>query len=215
MISNISEISNDLVMYALNLFKQNNIPINELILQKVIYKIKMNLDESHPLYEKIPYYWYYYGSFSETIMESFNNAKIYLDEVGDTFLLKDKHVNAFQNKTIDIFPEIDEKYSNFIFKDVYVYSQLTEDIYKKFSPFNLVYKFKYGIFNIVEKDTFAIDGDKYVDLFRFFQSNFYPLAFFNNFSFIFTKFTSQIDLLNDDNIIGKNWNVIQKPIKNL
>ena len=67
MISNIIKTNNELTKNVICLFKENSMPINELVLQKVIYKVKMDLGEDHPLYDDLPYYWYCYGPFSETL----------------------------------------------------------------------------------------------------------------------------------------------------
>ena len=75
MISNIKPINNEITQNVMDLLKQNSLPTDEYIVQKIIYKTKMNLGNTHPLYEKLPYYWYYYGPFSETIRNSYNDIK--------------------------------------------------------------------------------------------------------------------------------------------
>ena len=190
-------------------------PINELVLQKVIYKVKMDLGEDHPLYDDLPYYWYCYGPFSETLRFSFNESKKYLTAVGENYSLNDKYLDRVNGNDINDFPEITESILNLISKGNYVYSALAEDIYKDFAPLDMLHEFKYGIFNPTGNDKFIGDGDEYVMSFRNCQCKLIPIIYMQDFSLIFTKFTRQIDFLNDENLISEKWNILKKPIKNL
>ena len=196
-------------------FKENNMPFNELILQKVAYKIKMDLGSDHPLYDDLPYYWYCCGPFSETLRESFVQVRKFLMPVGDCFSLKDSYIPEFKSDILDEAPEIEDTVMGLISKENYVFGDLTEDIYKQFAPLDMLHEFKYGIFNPTENNEFTDDADKYIRSFRRCQRKIIPLIFFRDFSLIFTKFTRQIDLLNDEGIVNEKWSALRKPIRNL
>ena len=116
MISNIKPINNEITQNVMDLLKQNSLPTDEYIVQKIIYKTKMNLGNTHPLYEKLPYYWYYYGPFSETIRNSYNDIKNKKAKINTNILKK--------------YPETTENITKIISKGDYVKSALCEDIYK-------------------------------------------------------------------------------------
>ena len=214
MFSNINKINNDVVLFVLRLFRENNMPINEFVLQKVIFSIKMDLGKNHPIYNHLPYYWYYYGPFSETIRKSFEDSKIYLNNIKDGFFLKND-IDECNFKVINSFPEIEDSAMKIISKGDYVYSSLTEDIYKNFAPLDMMYTFRYKIFHPTENDVFSMDGEQYINEFRFCQYKFSEIPFFQDFSLIFSKFSMQLAFLNESNVISTQWDVIRNPIRNL
>ena len=57
MISNEKETVTQLTNYVVDSFNQRDMLIDKVAVQKVIYQVKMDLGEDHPLYDKIPYYW--------------------------------------------------------------------------------------------------------------------------------------------------------------
>ena len=190
-------------------------PINELALQKVAYKVKMDLGRNHPLYDDLPYYWYCYGPFSETVRESFISVKKFLMPVGDCFSLNNSYTDEFKSDIIDEAPEIEDTVFDLISKGNYVFNDLSEDIYRQFAPLDMVHEFRYDIFNPTENCEFPIDGDEYVKSFRKCQRKFIPIIYLQDFSLVFTKFTRQIDFLNDDGLIREKWPLLRRPIRNL
>ena len=213
MISTITKTNNELTRHVIRQFHSNNMPINELVLQKVMYKIKMDLGENHPLWNSLPYYWYCYGPFSETVRQSFLDVKPYLKPVGDGFLIDDSSADAFVSSAD--FSQTDDIVSDLIGRGDYVYSSLAEDIYRQFAPMKLLHTFRYGIFNPTESDHFSIDGDDYIKLFRYCQRKIPKIPYFQDYAIIFTNFAMQIDCLNDSGRICDNWNLIKKPVRSL
>lgn len=61
----IQNFMDNLVRYLLFELKKRNMPVTEFNMQKLIYKIKMELGKEHELYPKLPYYWYLKGPYSE------------------------------------------------------------------------------------------------------------------------------------------------------
>ena len=215
MISSIIETNEELTKHVIMSFNANEMPITELVLQKVIFQIKMDLGKGHPLYENLPYYWYYYGPFSETLRNSFNASKRFLKPSGEGFMIKDNHANEFKTNISNDYVEIEDTISNLISKGDYVYYSLTEDIYKNFAPFDMIYNFKYGIFNPTEKAIFKGNATDYIDLFQLCIFDLSKFTYFNDFTRIFSKFSFQFLLLNEDDFICENWDGLRKPIRKL
>ena len=186
MISNIVKLNNNLINYVINLFNQNKMPINELLLQNVIYKIKMDLGENHPLWDNLPYYWYCYGPFSETVRQSFLDVKPYLMPVGDGFLIDDSSHDVFVSSVE--FPEVGEIVCDLINMEDYVYSSVMEDIYRQFAPMEMLHSFRYDIFNPIEDDLFNLNDGDYIKSFRFCQRKIPKIPYFQDYAIIFTKF---------------------------
>lgn len=63
-------------------------PVDEFRMQKLIYKIKMELGKDHELYSRLPFYWYLRGPYSEVATQTFNDLVPYCIPVGDSLLLK-------------------------------------------------------------------------------------------------------------------------------
>ena len=64
-----------LTAYVADTLDKNNLEYDEIIIQNIIYKIKMELGEDHPLYDKIPYYWYHSGPVSDVVKKSLKQIK--------------------------------------------------------------------------------------------------------------------------------------------
>lgn len=215
MISSIMETNNQVSKYVISSFDQNNMPINESVLQNVVYKIKMDLKNDHPLYESLPYYWYCNGPFSETLRQSFNSLKRFLKPVNDYFLLDNNQFDDSELGIVNEYGEIEDATWNLISKGDYVYSSLSKDIYKNLAPLDVLYTFKYDIFEPTYCESFIGDGDEYVQLFRDCQNQLFSLNDFNEFNLIFNNFIIQLDFLNEDDLICEKWNIIKQPIRNI
>ena len=200
MISNEKETVTQLTNYVVDSFNQRNMLINKIAVQKVIYQIKMDLGENHPLYDKIPYYWYYHGPYCELVADS-------LDEVNLINGLSKEYPVLVE------FPEIMDSTDNLLDKGDYVYSDLTEDIYKKYAPLEVMHLFKYRIFNPTEKEVFSGNGNEYFDVFTRCHDKLLNIRFLREFMPVFSGLHMQIGFLNDSNNIGECWNLLRSPIR--
>lgn len=200
MISNEKETVTQLTNYVVDSFNQRNMLINKIAVQKVIYQIKMDLGENHPLYDKIPYYWYYHGPYCELVADS-------LDEVNLINGLSKEYPVLVE------FPEIMDSTDNLLDKGDYVYSDLTEDIYKKYAPLEVMHLFKYRIFNPTEKEVFSGNGNEYFDVFTRCHDKLLNIRFLQEFMPVFSGLHMQIGFLNDSNNIGECWNLLRSPIR--
>ncbi|WP_458453761.1 hypothetical protein [Methanobrevibacter sp.] len=215
MISTIFKTNEDLTKHVIMSFHENDMPINELVLQKVVYQIKMDLGKNHPIYNDLPYYWYCYGPFSETLRNSFNNVKKFLNLADNGYMIVDSHVDEFASPSISKYPEIDESINRLVFDDDYVYSSLTEDIYRQFAPLDMLHTFRYGIFAPTEQEEFSLDESEYVDSFWKCQPRLFSINYLNDFNSIFNEFTIQLDFLNDEGLIADKWSIIRNHVRNL
>ena len=211
----ITEINNEIAKYIIDLFSKNDMPINELVLQKVAYKIKMNLGQDHPLYEELPYYWYCYGPFSEPMRNSFNTLKPTLTPVNNGFLNNNINTKNITPISVYDYPEIENIVLNLISKGYYVYSSLSEEIYKEYAPLDILHTFKHGIFNPTKYDEPEISEREYIKLFRICLREMYSINYLNEYSSVLSKFILQMKLLKNNNLLYKNWDEIKKPIRNL
>ena len=198
MISNEKDTVTQLVNYVVDSFNQRDMLIDKVAVQKVIYQVKMDLGEDHPLYDKIPYYWYYHGPYCELVSDSLNE------------------INNFSNDypVLLDFPESMDSIDNLLDKGDYVYADLTEDIYKKYAPLEVMHLFKYEIFNPTENEEFLGDGKEYFKLFSRCHRKMLNNKFLHEFIPIFSGLLMQIDFLNDSNNIGECWDMLRSPIRN-
>ncbi|MBR6024921.1 MAG: hypothetical protein IK044_08235 [Methanobrevibacter sp.] len=201
MISNVNKTVTDITKYVVSSLNENNMDINEFSVQKIIYQIKMDLNNKRSLYNQLPYYWYYYGPYSELVHDSFNNINFNENINHDEITLK--------------YPEIINLVQDLLDKGNYVYHDLGRDIYKKYAPFDVLYPFKYKIFNVTQYDAFSCDGDEFVNAFRYCQPRFSLNHFHHDFSCVFSKLAMRIDMLNDNNLIEDCWDILRLPIRNL
>ena len=201
MISNEKETVTQLTNYVVDSFNQRDMLIDKVAVQKVIYQVKMDLGEDHPLYDKIPYYWYYHGPYCELVSDTLNEIKVN---------------NNFSNEypVLLDFPESMDSIDNLLDKGDYVYADLTEDIYKKYAPLEVMHLFKYEIFNPTENEEFLGDGKEYFNVFMECYHKLLDVPFLDEFMTIFSGLTLQIGFLNDSNNIGECWGMLRSPIRN-
>ena len=175
--------------HVTDLFIQNNVPFNEMLIQHTVFKIKMDLGKNHSLYNYLPYYWSYCGSYNEVLANSRFN--------GDDLSMDCCHIDEI------IYGIIDD------------YSSLAEDLYKNYAPFDFMHPFKYDIFNPTQDSIFNLNGDDYIKSFRYCKLQMGSIKEMQDFNLIFIKFTRQIDFINDSNLLSEKWDELQKPIRNL
>ncbi|MCL2115199.1 MAG: hypothetical protein FWH29_03140 [Methanobrevibacter sp.] len=209
------EIIDDLLMFLLFEMKGKNMSINKFRCQKAIFKIKMDLGEKNPLFDKIPYYWYNFGPFSQTVSDSFNSM-IHL--LNPNRKLNDYTYNSLKNHDFNIiikYPEIENIVKGLINNRDYFYEKLHKEVYLKYAPYDCMYPFKFEIFDIADKKR-SIDyfnTDKFINSFFKCESKLPSNSYFNDFSDIFSNFLANLDLLNDENLLKKCWSVLRDPIK--
>jgi len=217
MITTVNETVTNLTEYVAAVLSENNLPFNEYIIQKIIYKIKMELGDQHLLYDKIPYYWYYHGPFSEVVKRSYRHLKVYCTHVkDDKIAIKPEHIPNYQkNKITKEFSEVEAINYTIVDKGKYIYSNLAEDIYKDYAPCKFIYHYKYKVFNLTDKEHFESDGNEFLKLLKHCESQLQHKDFELNYSIIFTKLVMAIDFLNDEQLIADYWTGIKQHLREL
>ena len=217
MITSVNETVTDLTGYIAAILSKNDLPFNEYVLQMIIYKIKMELGDDHPIYDKIPYYWYCHGPFSEVVKKSYRHLKAYCTHVkDDKIAIKPEHIPNYQkNKITNKFSEIEAINYTIIYKRNYIYSNLAEDIYKDYAPCKFIYPYKYKVFNLSESEKLAIDGEEFLKLVKHCDSLLPWDDFELKYDIIFSNFVSAIDFFNDNDLIANYWSDIKQALRNL
>ena len=211
----ILRLNNEITKYVISQLKEHDLAFNEIILQHLIFHVKMNLGKNHPLYDKIPYYWCD-GPFNELIRDSFASSKKYLDITYGNYSLNDKYLNDFKNvEFIKKYPEFEVELNPILSKGNYIYSALVEDTYKKFQPLEILHTFKYKIYNPAQSAVFGENSAEYTQHFNRCLSFLKSVNYNPEYTEIFSKFTTHINHLNSENMIGDNWINLRNSIKNL
>ncbi|KZX17178.1 hypothetical protein [Methanobrevibacter filiformis] len=197
--SNENKELDSLLFFLYSKLNEKKMYLNKYMAQKAIFKIKMTLGKNHALTESLPYYWYYYGPFSESVADSFNLISDYSNDLN--IVLK--------------YPEIEDIVDNLIKNKNFFYNELPIEIYKKFAPYNFQYPFKFKIFDIVDKKRNIENSDDFINDFFQCESQLPNDSYFNEYSNIFSDFLTKLDLINEEHQMGKNWLLLRNPIKEL
>ena len=213
-------IVDDLLKFLLCELKEKNLSISNFRIQKSIFKIKMDLGENHPLYEHLPFYWYKHGPFSNVVSEQFNQLKNNncTQYTSRTVFLDEKSFNKFSkepNFLINKYPVIKE-ISNKIFEDPNeFFNKLDEDIYLKYAPFSFMHPFKYVLYETTRNDDLysSLVVDDYLNVFYDCLSKLPYDNLLVEFSVLFSRLFTRLELLNDENQFLNSWNYIIQPVQ--
>jgi hypothetical protein len=193
--------------------------ISHFRIQKTIFKIKMELGLDHPLFDYLPFYWYEHGPFSNVVSKQFrqlknNNCAQYSSH---TVFLDDKSFNEFSqgNNLIDQFPIINT-ISDKIFADSNsFFNKFDEDIYLDYAPFHFMHPFKYVLYETTRDDDLfsSLVPDNYLNVFYDCLSDLPYDNLLVDFSVLFSRIFSRLELLNDENQFLNNWGYIIQPVQ--
>ena len=213
-----SKTMDDLVKFLFFELKENNEPISETQMQKLIFKIKMELGENHELYEELPYYWYIQGPFSEVVRDSFNDIKNNFCEMHtyNKVILKKQQDDFKDSELVDNFSEI-VKISNEIIHNQNLFDNIVEHVYDNYAPYSVIIPLKFEIYQTANNNRFSqnFDVDEYVDTFYECESQLPDDKYFVNFSEIYSQLCINLDLINDNGTFDENWRFLRNLIKEL
>ena len=191
----------NLVKYLLFELKKRNMPVTEFNMQKLIYKIKMELGKEHELYPKLPYYWYLKGPYSEVVSRSFNNSKIFNVD------------NLDINSDILRFPEIGRISDELMNDKEFFYNVLDKEIYRQYAPYDFMYSYKYEIYDVVKSSNHVdFDVEDFIRKMTHCEGRLPFNEYFNPLCLLYSELTLYLDLINDVGDFEKNWNFLKKPI---
>ena len=212
-------VVNDLLKFLLCELKENKIAISHFRIQKTVFKIKKELGKNHQLYENLPFYWYEHGPFSNVVADQFktlkrDNCNYYSTKT--VFLNDDSH-NKFSHEKnlIKEYPEI-KQITQKIFEDQNDFlNKFHEDIYIDYAPFPFMHKFKYALFEPTTNDDFINSGEyeNYLNIIYDCLSNLPYNPLLNDFSILFSRLFSRLDLINDENQFFNCWDYISLSIQ--
>ncbi|MDR3291767.1 MAG: hypothetical protein LBT10_06435 [Methanobrevibacter sp.] len=209
-----NELVDELSKFLFSKLNEKNMGITKFRTQKAIFQIKMELGENHPLFEYLPYYWYYFGPFSNYVADSY-----YFYNDLNSQKITDLTLNQKEEFKViyEYFSELEEIVENLLKNQNYFYKQLHKDIYKYYAPSKCMYSFKFEIFDIADKYRLIEDnkGDSLIDTFFKCESKLPFDSYFTEFSDIFSNFTTKLDLINEENGLSKHWDILREPIKKL
>ena len=213
-----SKTMDDLVKFLFYELKERNEPISETQMQKLIFKIKMELGENHELYGQLPYYWYIHGPFSEVVRDSFKDIKNNFCEltIHNKAILKVQHNDFKDTVLIDNFSEI-VKISNAIINNQDLFSNIIKRVYESYVPYKVMLPFKFEIYQTASDNRFSqnFDVDKYIDIFYKCESQLPSDDYFLSFSEIYSQLCINLDLINDNGTFDENWRFLRNLIKEL
>lgn len=213
-----SNIDN-LMKYLLYELKVRNMGISKTLMIKLVFKIKQVLGKDHELYSHLPYYWYFYGPFSQPIHDSFIffHDKYEYNSFGQV-ILKDKCMNEFNNNVfISKYPEIEPITNDLLKSSQRFYKNIKKDIYKEYAPFDIMYPFKFKIFDIAHdsRSPEQFDNDEFIkNMFRC-EAKLPCDSYYTEYNDVFSRFVTNLDFINGENKFGPCWNLLRDPIKDL
>ena len=204
-------VVNDLLKFVLSKFKEKNMPISDFGIQNSIFKIKMELGKNHPLYDYLPFYWYEQGPFSDVVSKQFKQLKS-----SNSYSFDDESFNKFsQNQLIGQYPQI-HNISDRIFADSNsFFNKFDEDIYLNYAPFPFMHPFKYVLYEPTRDDELfsSLVPDDYLNVFYDCLSDLPYDSLLVDFSVLFSRLFSRLELMNDENQFLNNWEYIIKPVQ--
>ena len=213
-----SDNLDELMKYLLYELKIRDMTISKFRMLKLIFKIKKELDADCELYSELPYYWYYYGPYSGEVVDSLNYIKPKCDQRGNSFILKERYLNEFENNNlIHNYPEIKTITQNILQDRDAFYTTLEKDIYKEYAPFDIMYPFKFDIYDIAAnmRSASSLNTDSYVKTLFKCEAKLPCDKYYNEYSDLFSKFLTNIDFINEENNFENYWKGLRFPIQEL
>ena len=209
------DVVNDLLKFVLFELKEKNMPISHFRIQKAIFKIKMELGRDHPLFDYLPFYWYEHGPFSDVVSKQFIELKN--NSSSHTVFLDDKLFEEFSqgNSLIDQYPIIND-ISDRIFEDSNLFfNKFDEDIYLDYAPFPFMHPFKYVLYETTRDDDLfsSLVSDDYLNVFYDCLSNLPYDNLLVDFSVLFSRLFSRLELINEEHQFLNNWAYIILPVQ--
>lgn len=205
----------DLMGYLLYELKSRDMPVSEFNMQKLIFKIKMDLGKNHELYSKLPFYWYLKGPYSDVVSQSFNSFIGQCNLIGDSVLYDDIIFSNYtpNDSLISQFSEIEHISCNIIGDDDFFYNHLDKQIYRQYAPYGFMYSYKYEIYDVAKSvDVVDFDVDNFIDLMYHCEGNLPADSYFNEFNSLYANLSLNLDLIYAAGNFNRYWDFLQKPI---
>ena len=213
-----SEIIDNLMKFLFFKLYEKEMTITEFRMQKLIFKIKMELGKNHMLFDKLPYYWYFHGPFSEVVRDSFRDISAnHCNSKYNSFILKEGNDDFENNDLLSSYPVIKKITNNILNNKTEFYNNLIESIYMDYAPYPLMHSFKYVIYKSADENRTSqnFDVEKYISTFYECETQLPEDEYFNDFSDIYSQLLTNLDLINDEGMFDDCWLFLRDPIKEL
>lgn len=214
-----NDVVKELLKFLLCQLKENDMAISHYRIQKTVFKIKKELGCNHPLYEHLPFYWYEDGPFSNVVAQAFSKLRdshCYRFSSNTIFLNNDSYGRfSSANSLINEYPSIKD-ISAEIFKDKNsFFNKFDEDIYIDYAPFPFMHPFKYILFNTAKNEElfYSSTPDEYLNVYYECLSEMPYDEIINDFSILFSRLFSRLELINDENQFISCWKYMRTPIQ--
>ena len=213
-----SQNIDELIKYLLFELKIRNMSVTKFRMLKLIFKIKKELGEDCELYSQLPYYWYYFGPYSGEVVDSINFIKPKCNQRGNSLILKEDFVNEFENTDIvSRYPKIEDITNNILDDRNSFYTTLEKDIYKRYAPFDIMYPFKFNIYDIAANKRSIQDfsSEKFLKSLFECEARLPCDAYYAEYCDFYSEFITNIDFINEENNLGNYWHALRFPIQEL
>lgn len=210
--SDIKNTVTDLMGYLLCELKSRNMPVSHFNMQKLIYKIKMELGEDHELYSKLPYYWYLKGPYSDVVCEVFDDFSHQCVSIGESLLLKDNFLNNYCSLK-SRFCEVEDKLNIILHNKDFFYNELDKDIYRNHAPYGFMLQYKYEIYDVAKNENSVnFDICELIGILYHCEGNLPVDSYFNEFNSLYSILSINLDLIFSAGNFEKYWDFLRKPI---
>ena len=208
-----------LMKYLLFELKVRNMDISKTLMIKLIFKIKKELGNEHELYSQLPYYWYFYGPYSQPISDSFNFfSDVFEYTAPSRVILKDEHLHDFEsNEFRSKYPEIKSITHKLLRDELKFYKNIRKDIYREYAPFDIMYPFKFNIFDIADNFRSAnqFNSEEFIKNLFECEAKLPCESYYTKYNNLFSKFVTNMDFINEEHNFNACWDFLRDPIKDL
>ncbi len=203
-------VTKNLILYLFDsVSKKEYSGLNEYRTHKLLFKLKTELSEDHPLKESLPYYWYFHGPYSEIVSAQINKLK------SDYIRSNDRNLFYLSKslKNENIFKIIDDEVIDIIEKllEPRVFYNIDRIVYEKNAPYEFMPLYKLKFIKELDKYVKSVEKeDKSLELFNDLQDIYYELKvtlpleqIFKDFNDLFLIFTTDLNRIfeyNSDNL---------------
>ena len=200
-----------LMGYLLYELKIRKMPITKFKMLDLIYKIKMEFDELSPI---LPYYWCYLGPYSNMVDDSYKQLKKFC--VGyNSIILNENSIDKFKiNQFISEYSEIEDIASNILNDQDFFYSSLEKDIFRQYAPLNIMYPFKFDIYDVAYnlRSINSFNCDDYVKSVCMCEAKLPNDRYFDQYNDLFSDFITNLDFINEEHNLSYYWSTLRFPI---
>lgn len=149
----------NLILYLFDSISEKDYKgLNKFRIHKLLFKLKTELSDDHPLKENIPYYWYFHGPYSEIVDTQIN-------QLNSDYIKTNEYNLFYLNKSIeneDIFKIIDNEVIDIIdnlLKPKNFYN-IDKIVYEEDAPYEFMPLYKLKFIKELDKYVKSVKSDE-------------------------------------------------------